>query len=129
MTKNLELFELFIVNLPKFRKIHIVDILTQSQLQDFSPFFFLERTSKTCNKCQSRNKKSTICIELYFYLFIFSVLKDKRSNFEGFYFFDRFYLKIDTFPTLTAILPIIDFVFQVIWIAHTSEQTTLTLGI
>ena len=50
MTKNLELLELFIINLPKFRKIqckiHIVDILTQSQLQDFFPSFSWKERQK-----------------------------------------------------------------------------------
>ena len=46
MTKNLELFELFIINLPKFRKIHIVDILTQSQLHIFSPSFSWKERQK-----------------------------------------------------------------------------------
>ena len=52
MMKNLELFELFIINLPKFRKIHIVDILTQSQLtvtRFFPSFSWKERQKLATN--------------------------------------------------------------------------------
>ena len=98
MTKNLELFELFIINLPKFRKIHIVDILTQSQLTvtRFFPSFSWKERQKLATNAKVAIKMNNLYRVILLFVYILSSKRIGRIL-KVFTFLIGFILKLTHF--------------------------------
>ena len=91
------------------------------------PFIFSRKTSKNYSKCQSRDFYKQQLVQSNTFVYLHSQFYTWKKNLKGFW--SIFILKTWHISNANGNFTDHWLCFQVIWIAHTSEQTTLTLVI